>query len=667
MYSLAHKLVLLTFGMGIGLFAHPYNELVPKFNRKKSLVMVREIASPTQANLDYAAYNNNPVRHNPEKFKPKKPKGKILWDSLNFNGAILKTALTLEASPLSDSEKAKPMAWPALKNLIWEKTKTEDIAQLTAKINAYKWADPSIYPSYQKVVTAWIHQEESGPSLWVEIEFAHWVKFVKGLKDWDNDGFAEIYGKLNLSGIPAEKTKPVFEWMEKEYLKQELSRSQVMDWAQLLASYWYPSLNTDLVPVAEGAVWPNEDTEKKIRKQLKKVSIKNPTIVIRGNPLGKPIYNVFHIPHFKKPDETSQATDAQEASSSSLTEASAQIESVKNSPNYIANQDRFKKEFETYGAPKAWENSLEQFRNEQKAMLASLPDAQMGIEGKNKWLFFRKSLEYSLAEDLSAQEDSYNPTKHIVELKNYLGKNNIDFLFVPVPPKTEVYPEHLKGKAEVAEIVNPWGRYYLKQLQENGIEVIDLLPIFLEEKNKSKAMADSLYQLQDTHWTSIGLKLAAQKIAERIKEYKWYSSISSNTSVYNVSDTTILKRGDIVERLPEDRQAAYPAVPIANSRVLKDGNGIEPDKNSPILLIGDSFTGVFEHIDGKSGGVGSHIAQKIGRELDIITSWGGGPLVRKKMMRTRSKKISEKKLLIYMMAARDLFHYSQKWEDVDYK
>ena len=61
------------------------------------------------------------------------------------------------------------------------------------------------------------------------------------------------------------------------------------------------------------------------------------------------------------------------------------------------------------------------------------------------------------------------------------------------------------------------------------------------------------------------------------------------------------------------------------------------------MLIGDSFTGVFELVDCKSAGMGAHIAAATGIPVDIITSWGGGPLVRDKMLRARSNNLCEEK------------------------
>jgi len=76
---------------------------------------------------------------------------------------------------------------------------------------------------------------------------------------------------------------------------------------------------------------------------------------------------------------------------------------------------------------------------------------------------------------------------------------------------------------------------------------------------------------------------------------------------------------------------------------------------------------VFELVDCKASGVGAHIAATTGIPVDIITSWGGGPLVRDKMLRARKNFLNKKRLVVYMMVARDLYNYSQGWLPLESK
>lgn len=212
-------------------------------------------------------------------------------------------------------------------------------------------------------------------------------------------------------------------------------------------------------------------------------------------------------------------------------------------------------------------------------------------------------------------------------------------------------------------LYDPPGRKFLADLQQAGVEVVDLLPVYLAARAEDSSAGAFLYQKHDTHWNGRGMELAADSIAARIRSYAWYRR-SSDTVAYTFRDTEIVRTGDLADRLPPERQPAYKPQSLAVRRVFNPdgtpycGNHI----GAPILLVGDSFTGVFELVDCKSAGIGSHLAARCRLPVDNITSWGGGPMVQGKMLRARGKYLDRKRVVVYLMVARDLYDYSQGWE-----
>jgi hypothetical protein len=97
--------------------------------------------------------------------------------------------------------------------------------------------------------------------------------------------------------------------------------------------------------------------------------------------------------------------------------------------------------------------------------------------------------------------------------------------------------------------------------------------------------------------------------------------------------------------------------------VNADGTLYEDDPDSPIVILGDSFTGVYELMDCEHSGVSAHIAKEIGYPVDLVMSYGGGPNVREKLLRRGESKLASKKLVIWMMTARDLFDYAEGWQN----
>ncbi len=64
-----------------------------------------------------------------------------------------------------------------------------------------------------------------------------------------------------------------------------------------------------------------------------------------------------------------------------------------------------------------------------------------------------------------------------------------------------------------------------------------------------------------------------------------------------------------------------------------DGKPYDDDPESPVVVLGDSFTGVYQLTDCEHAGLSAHLARALGHPVDLVMSYGGGPNVRHKLMR----------------------------------
>jgi alginate O-acetyltransferase complex protein AlgJ len=656
----------------IAAFAAPFVELAPKYNRVKSRAMVRKVQTPTLANLDYAAYTANPILFDPKMPKPKMPGKKVSLIELSFDNLFSQQCDSLNATPLTAQEKELAMAWKPLVERLWKVVKEPKFIEIGGKVAGKKWDDPAVAKAYQEIAAAYIHDVDGNPHLWVKVEFMPWAaKLLDNVNDEDKDGFPEFYAEISLAGIDPAVQANAYSWMKKDYLSRTVTREEAKDWITVLASYWYPTYNTDVMDMGSDTLWPNKGADKKAISGLKRMTFANPLAVIKGNPYGKIIYNVYLVEELTQ----EKVEDAPAPASQVTTVAVNKALDASASANSKENSDRLKEELKPYGTYEAWARKMAATIGAEKDFLAKLPPGQMGFKGKDDWIFFRKSLEYMAGGDLNAQAKDKNPIPHLVEFKKWLADQNVNMLFVPVPNKEEVYYDKLPFAMpkDSGVIVNPYSRKFIKDAQDAGIEVIDLLPLFLKAKAEDKFHKEQVYQRHDTHWTNRGLQIAAAAIADRVKQYSWYSDAVRQSSVkYSLFDTTFMRLGDIVDKLPETDRAAYPEDQLEGQQVKLPGgklyNGTSPaSKGDPIMLIGDSFTGVFESIDCKGAGVGAHIAANLAMPVDIITSWGGGPLVRDRVVRARKNDMGAKRLVIYLMVARDLYNYAQNWTPLKFE
>jgi alginate O-acetyltransferase complex protein AlgJ len=254
-----------------------------------------------------------------------------------------------------------------------------------------------------------------------------------------------------------------------------------------------------------------------------------------------------------------------------------------------------------------------------------------------------------------------NPIETIVALRDSLAALGIDFLFVPIPTKQDVYPE-LVSRATVGKaggVPQPYLRKVLLDLSERQVETIDLLTLFQEA---ARAEKESLYLRQDTHWSSRGLQTAAGALAERVMSYAWFGEVYPEEIGYATRDTSFAQLGDLYERLPAAARSGLGPETVRGSRViLPDGSLYQDSPEAPVLVLGDSYTGVFQLTGCRHAGVTAHLARALGGPVDLIMGWGGGPEAPAKLRRAGPEGLKGKRLVIWMMSARDLFVYPGGW------
>ena len=625
----------------------------PKYDRTRSKVLVRKVLRPTRANLDYAAYHQNVVTYSPGE-GPAGAAAEVPPEAEVFGGVLVPGSIksSIGKTPLTGAEKARPLAFSPLVDVLsqWNYEKASPLDDARAAVRAESWGlKKSIQVTFQEIAEVYLHQEKD---LWVRIEFQEWARLFESMPDEDGDGFCEIYGRLKPELVAPE----VLAYIRETYAGKLLDRKGVKAWANELASYWYPSYNTDIFDMGKNTTWPVKDTEPEVVSELAGFSVDNPAVVIRGKPHGQAIYNLFIV-------EGLAAEAVEQAADKPLAEL------LKKHPVTTILEPqakRFKSELEKRESWEVWARSLKLFHKQIRRKLKKRPKKLRTLVGKDGFLFYRNSMEYVVGGDLQKQPKKKNPFPVIVEFRDFLKEQGVDFLVVPVPTKVEVFPDKLlSGKLEVEQlpVLNPYGRKLLMELTQAGVEVVDLLPAFLKARAERKPEDEPVYQQQDTHWTDRGLRLAAKIIAERIKQYPWYQDLSKSAVDFTVEKVEFKWPGDLVSRLAPKEQPRYkPATLVGHKVKFPDGTLYEDAVDSPVVLLGDSFTGVFQRTPCRNAGVSAHIAEQIRYPLDLVMSYGGGPGVRKVLLRRGVEDLKKRRLVIWMFTARDMYNYWEDWE-----
>ena len=311
--------------------------------------------------------------------------------------------------------------------------------------------------------------------------------------------------------------------------------------------------------------------------------------------------------------------------------------------------------------------------------------------GRGEWLFYKPEIT-SLHGWGPLKREPFSPMKDpgvaklrmakdvVLEFAAQLKERDVPLLLVPVPVKPMIYPEFLSSKKFTAPVYHPDQLSLYEQLRAAGIDVLDLAPEMWKLKLRKQ-----VFLQQDTHWTPDAMKLMAESIAKHIRT-KYPQALVPLTET-PIVDARILDRsshGDLVGLL----DIASPARLFGQEQVtLVSISGMDPSAKSPVALLGDSFVNVFddpalgfapESEPAKSqrmkAGFGNQLAILLNEPLDVMAVNGGGSTAaRQELARRFDDEVRAKKLVIWVIACRDLLlsppaarDANVKWERVEF-
>ncbi len=317
---------------------------------------------------------------------------------------------------------------------------------------------------------------------------------------------------------------------------------------------------------------------------------------------------------------------------------------------------------------------------------------EKGVAGKNAWFFYKNDVDYvirpsvldkrSIIVDPNDKVVTDDPVAAIVTFKKQLSDRGIDLIVVLMPAKPSIYPDVLNpsirpgmsGKIGTTPAI-------VELLRRRGVDAIDLFSAFAKERQNDATAGDSLYLAKDTHWRGRGVRVAAHAVAERIKRFPWYKE---GTTDYTVDSVDIDRIGDIgvMTTLPafKVRRLTLACEPEKTRcyqvyQVFRDASGAETGrvlykddfKNSPVLLLGDSYSRIYQTDEPRSAGWISHIAYELKQPVASLVSDGGASTLVRQSLARRVNLLKGKKVVVWEIVERDLRYGAEGWKDVPFQ
>jgi alginate O-acetyltransferase complex protein AlgJ len=278
------------------------------------------------------------------------------------------------------------------------------------------------------------------------------------------------------------------------------------------------------------------------------------------------------------------------------------------------------------------------------------------VEGREGWLFFAPELRH-LAHIEGAARPAPEALAAITDFAAQLKAAGVELVVAPVPAKAQLYAERLPGGAKAPAAGGGHARF-LRALADAGVSTIDLLALF--DKEKDPRGGAPLYCSKDTHWSGRGLEIAARVLGDHVKGKPWYAALPRAT--YEGEPRTIDITGDLARSAG---QTPPPRESIALRAIGRREGGrlaaVPPDRESPVVLLGDSHNLVF-HAGGDlfatGAGLPDHLAGRLGFPLDVVAVRGAGATAARvnlaRRVRADTGYLARKKIVLWVFAAREL-------------
>ena len=286
------------------------------------------------------------------------------------------------------------------------------------------------------------------------------------------------------------------------------------------------------------------------------------------------------------------------------------------------------------------------------------------LRGRDGWLFFRPAVEsligrgFVAAPALAGGRRS-DPRPAVLRFARELAARDIRLVIVPAPAKATVYPEMLSPSAEsLAPLRNPSLDPFVEEMRAAGVLVFDPAPVLLEAK---AGAIEPLYLATDTHWRPHAVELVAAHLAAFLREAAALDEVEDPG--YLLEDAEVSHHGDLAAmlRLPPGQQAFPPERVTVRQVVTADDLLWRLDRESDVLLLGDSFANVYSLAGlgwGEGAGLAEHLSYQLERPLDAMTrnddaAYATRLMLAQELSRGRDR-LAGKRVVVWELAEREL-------------
>lgn len=285
---------------------------------------------------------------------------------------------------------------------------------------------------------------------------------------------------------------------------------------------------------------------------------------------------------------------------------------------------------------------------------------EKAVAGRDGWFFYKPDLRY-LVEPL----DNTGPLSAILAFRRQLAARGIHLMVMPVPGKPSVYPDRLSRRACATDGpgLSHTGEL-IARLRSAGVETIDILEAIERWRKEDGGAAEPYYLMRDTHWSGRTARRVAELVAAEIRMRGW---IGEGSTEYVTRAVRIRRRGDVIRMMEAPEvDGSFPPEQVPCQQVLSKGTGAlyRDDPGSPVLVLGDSFSRMYQTDEPTAAGFIAHLARELHRPIASIVNDGGASTLVRQQLARRPGLLVGKKLVIWEFVERDIRFGADGWQAV---
>ena len=277
--------------------------------------------------------------------------------------------------------------------------------------------------------------------------------------------------------------------------------------------------------------------------------------------------------------------------------------------------------------------------------------------GRDGWLFYRPDVDALMQPPAKLGAAAQGLAAFAADL----AQQGIRLVFVATPGKASIHPEKIaRGAGDAPLMPAGWDGFaglladaWKKEAAARGLSeqpapvIIDPSKVLREQ---ALASGQPQYLVNDSHWSPAGMELVAAAIAGELGSDATSEAPVATNEINAVGDTArMLKLPDGSPILQTQRVMTAPVKEWA------------PDRNSAVLLLGDSYANIYSSEDlgwGTQAGLAERVSHRLGVPVDRLSRNDAGALEARRMLAAKAVQdpdwLEGKDVLVWQLSLREV-------------